>query len=138
MDAFSALDEIWLRLVGGFLIGGIFGSFATMLSYRLPRGLSIVWPGSHCPACKSPLRPRDLAPVASWIAQRGKCRYCGVFIGWRYLLIEIAVAVPMAAAVVFLGFTLWALVPLALLVGSATALAMRWERPNGGPRIGGF
>lgn len=123
-------DVTWYRLILGLLTGLILGSFVTMLSYRLPRRLSIIWPGSHCPVCQTPLKPHDLVPVLSWATLRGKCRYCGAFIGRRYVLIEIFVALASAAAFALLGFTLWLPAALALVVTLVTALAIWLERPG--------
>lgn len=64
-----------------------------VIIYRLPRGQSIVAPGSHCPACKHPLRAVDLIPVLSYCLNRGKCRYCSQPISIRYPLVEILTAV---------------------------------------------
>ncbi|HXW69870.1 MAG TPA: prepilin peptidase [Methylocella sp.] len=127
VDISPPFDETWCRLAAGVVTGLILGSFVTMLSYRVPRRLSIVWPGSHCPACKTRLKPRDLVPVVSWAVQRGKCRYCGTFIGWRYVLIEIVLALAAAVAFVFFGFTLLLLILLALIVTSVTALVIWLE-----------
>jgi len=72
-------------------LGLVFGSFATALSYRLPRGISIVSKAhSTCNSCGRNLTPLDLVPVFSWLALRGRCRGCGAKIGWRYPLIELA------------------------------------------------
>ncbi len=72
-------------------IGLVFGSFATALSYRLPRDVSIVTrTRSQCPACGHDLGVMDLVPVFSWIFLRNKCRYCRKVIGWQYPLIELA------------------------------------------------
>lgn len=72
-------------------LGLVFGSFATALSYRLPRGLSIVkMKRSACPSCKRPLSAIDLVPVFSWLFLRGKCRTCKAPIGWQYPAIELA------------------------------------------------
>ncbi len=60
--------------------------------YRLPRGLSLAVPGSHCPACKTPLSWRDNIPVLGWLLLRGHCRYCGVAISPRYPLVEATLA----------------------------------------------
>ena len=125
-------DATWFRLIAGLVTGLILGSFVTMLSYRLPRRLSIITPGSHCPACKTRLQPRDLVPVVSWAVQRGKCRYCGTFIGWRYVLIEIVLALAAAVVFIIFGFTLWLLIPLALIVTLVTALVVWLERQSAG------
>jgi leader peptidase (prepilin peptidase)/N-methyltransferase len=73
-----------------FVYGAVVGSFLNVLIYRLPRGLSIVKPRSHCPTCKTELRARDLVPLLSFLWQRCKCRYCGAHISWRYFLVELA------------------------------------------------
>jgi leader peptidase (prepilin peptidase) / N-methyltransferase len=124
------MNAIPYRLIAGLITGAILGSFATMLSYRLPRRLSIVWPGSHCPACKTRLRPRDLVPLVSFAAQRGKCRHCGIFIGWRYFAIEAVLALAGAAAFVIFGFTLWILIALALILAVVILIAIRLERAS--------
>lgn len=130
-DFASPFDATWFRLIAGLGTGLILGSFVTMLSYRLPRRLSIIWPGSHCPVCQTPLKPRDLLPVVSWALQRGKCRYCGAFIGWRYVLIEVFVALASAGVFIIFGFTFLLPVALTLIVTLVTALAIWLERPGG-------
>src|SRR5450759_3503049 len=85
-------DSLWFRLAAGLVVGLALGSFATMLSYRLPRRLSIILPRSHCPQCKAVLKTRDLVPVFSWVFARGKCRACSAKIGARYPVIELATA----------------------------------------------
>lgn len=74
------------------VLGLIFGSFVTALSYRLPRGDSIAKGRSACPSCKTTLTPRDLVPVFSWAAHGGKCRHCGARVSWRYPATEILMA----------------------------------------------
>jgi leader peptidase (prepilin peptidase)/N-methyltransferase len=78
--------------IGGFvsLIGVVFGSAVTALSWRLPRGTSWVAGRSRCPACDHPLGPLDLVPVLSWVFARGRCRYCRARVSARYPLIELA------------------------------------------------
>jgi leader peptidase (prepilin peptidase)/N-methyltransferase len=56
--------------------------------YRLPRELDFVRGFSFCPACKHRLVPRDLVPIFSWIFLKGRCRYCGAKISFRYLVVE--------------------------------------------------
>ena len=76
-----------------FLIGICFGSFANMLVYRLPRGLSIIKPPSACPICKAYIKALDLIPVLSFFILKGRCRNCAAVIPKRYLFTEIICAV---------------------------------------------
>lgn len=78
------------------LFGLVFGSFATVVAWRVPRGESIVKPGSHCPLCDEPVRPYDNVPLVSYLVLRGKCRHCRATFGVRYPLVELAVAVLFA------------------------------------------
>ena len=52
--------------------GLMIGSFLNVVAYRLPRGESLVSPGSHCPGCDQPIRPWDNIPVVSWLVLRGR------------------------------------------------------------------
>lgn len=74
-------------------LGAVLGSFANVLIYRLPRDESIVTPGSRCPGCGAPIRPRDNIPVLSYVLLRGRCRACGQRISLRYPLVEVLMAV---------------------------------------------
>jgi leader peptidase (prepilin peptidase)/N-methyltransferase len=121
-------DAAWFRLVIGFIVGLALGSFVTMLSYRLPRKISIVTPPSHCPSCKTPLKPRDLMPVLSWLLVNGKCRYCGVDIGARYVLIELVTAIASAVAFGIIGFQLSLILVVAGIVAVVTAVTIRIEK----------
>lgn len=101
-DALPLFDSFLFRALLGFVLGGIFGSFGTMLAYRLPRRLSIIRPRSHCPSCQTVLTARDLIPLFSWLLTRGKCRHCGATIGRQYVLIEATCAVLCALATIAL------------------------------------
>ena len=68
------------------------GSFLNVVVYRLPAGMSISWPGSHCPRCKHPIRPYDNVPVLAWLWLRGCCRDCHERISARYPLVEAVTA----------------------------------------------
>lgn len=81
--------------LGGLLIG----SFLNVVAHRLPRGESLVRPGSHCPGCGAAVRPYDNVPVLSWLVLRGRCRDCGEPISWQYPLVELATAMLFAAVV---------------------------------------
>ena len=109
-----------LAAAGGLLVG----SFLNVVAWRLPRGESLVTPGSRCPGCAHPVRPYDNVPVLSWLALRGRCRDCRTPISARYPLVE-ALTGALAAAValtsdgtheLLLGLVLVALlVPIALI-----------------------
>ncbi|GAB4488250.1 MAG: A24 family peptidase [Thermodesulfovibrionales bacterium] len=71
-----------------FVFGALVGSFLNVCIYRIPRGLSIVWPSSACPACGAPIRPWDNIPILSFLLLRGRCRACGARISLRYPLVE--------------------------------------------------
>jgi leader peptidase (prepilin peptidase)/N-methyltransferase len=80
------------------VLGACIGSFLNVVVYRLPRGLSLWHPPSHCPHCQTRLRPWDNVPVFGWLWLRGRCRYCGAGISPRYPLVEAAMAVWFALA----------------------------------------
>ena len=73
-------------------LGAIFGSGVTALSWRLPRGESWARGRSRCPACGHVLGPLELVPVLSWVASRGRCRFCRAHVSVRYPLIELSCA----------------------------------------------
>ena len=71
------------------LLGLLIGSFLNVVIYRVPRGESIVSPGSHCPNCGHVLRAWELIPVVSFLIQKGQCRGCQAGISWRYPAVEL-------------------------------------------------
>lgn len=112
-----ALTVAELALVAAF--GAALGSFANVVIYRLPREESVVWPGSRCPSCGTPIRPLDNIPVLSFLRLRGRCRACGGRIAWRYPLVEAlmaALAVAIWIAFPTLLARAWALVFVFLMV----------------------
>jgi leader peptidase (prepilin peptidase) / N-methyltransferase len=86
-----------LIVVIAFLLGAAIGSFLNVAISRLPKGESVVHPGSHCPECGAPVAPRDNIPIVSWLLLRGRCRSCGWRIPVRYLLVELATGLMFAA-----------------------------------------
>lgn len=80
------------------LVGLAVGGFVGLVSLRLPRGDDVVRAPSRCGGCGRRLGARDLVPVLSWLALRGRCRACAAPIPARYPLIELACA----------GIGLWA------------------------------
>lgn len=104
------------------LLGALIGSFANVVVYRLPRGESVVFPGSHCPHCNHALSALELVPVVSWVALSGRCRVCKAGISARYPLVETLTALGFLALALrypleSYGFTVFPLLVLfALLV----------------------
>jgi len=64
------------------------GSFLNVCISRLPKGESIVTPGSHCPDCGHPIKFYDNIPLISYLLLRGKCRSCKGAISAQYPLVE--------------------------------------------------
>jgi leader peptidase (prepilin peptidase)/N-methyltransferase len=100
----NAFDFVLLGLF--FATGAIVGSFANVCIHRMPRGLSVVSPGSRCPSCGNPVAFYDNVPVVSWLLLRGRCRRCGAPISFRYPLVELLVALLFLAAGFLYGPTL--------------------------------
>ncbi|MEN9224479.1 MAG: prepilin peptidase [Thermostichus sp. HHBFW_bins_43] len=92
----------WVALL---LLGACVGSFLNVVVYRLPNGLSLVHPGSHCPSCKTPLGPTENIPILGWFLLRGRCRHCGVKISWRYPAVEALTMGLFALSIGVWGFT---------------------------------
>ena len=93
-----------------FLLGLALGSFSNVCIYRLPRKESVVFPGSHCTACNTPIRALDNIPVLSYLILGGKCRNCQESISAVYPAIELVTACLLTAVAARFGFTWEALI----------------------------
>jgi len=114
----------WLFFTAVTALGLIVGSFLNVVILRLPRMMEQEWqrdcaelqdlpvpeqetlslsrPASHCPGCKSPIKPWQNIPVVSYLVLRGRCAHCQRSIGLRYPAVELASgALSLAAAVTF-------------------------------------
>ena len=88
-----------IHILGAFfagILGLAFGSFLNVCATRWPEGESIMLPRSHCRHCNRTLAWWENVPLLSWLALRGRCRTCRGSIGWRYPLVELAVAATWA------------------------------------------
>jgi leader peptidase (prepilin peptidase)/N-methyltransferase len=99
------------------------GSFLNVVIHRVPRGQSVVRPGSRCPHCGVPIRPWHNVPVLSWLVLRGRCAACGGPIGARYPLVEAATAALFVAVTARFGTTA-ALPAYLVLIAASVALAV--------------
>ncbi len=112
-----------LRAVVFGLVGLAFGSFLTVVVYRVPRGESLIAPGSRCSSCGTPLRNLDNIPVISWLLLRGRCRSCGAHISAIYPLTELATAVLFVGAALEFE-VIWDAVMMAPFQGLLVALSV--------------
>jgi leader peptidase (prepilin peptidase)/N-methyltransferase len=71
-----------------FAFGASVGSFLNVVIYRLPNGMSLLRPPSHCPKCSHRLGKTENVPVFGWLWLRGQCRWCKTDISIRYPAIE--------------------------------------------------
>jgi len=126
-------DLVFAVCAGAF--GLAIGSFLNVVIYRLPKLMEAEWqaqcaelagrdpepaprfnllvPGSHCPACKTPLRVRDNVPLVSYFASGGRCAHCGAAVSSRYPIVEAITAVLSAWVAWHFGFGLTGLAALA-------------------------
>ncbi|KYF49249.1 prepilin peptidase [Sorangium cellulosum] len=80
----------WFLRAFALCFGLLWGSFLNVVIHRVPRELSVVRPGSRCPACGAPIRAYDNIPVLSYLLLRGRARCCGAPVSPRYPLVEAA------------------------------------------------
>jgi leader peptidase (prepilin peptidase)/N-methyltransferase len=93
-----------LALVLIFLAGLACGSFLNVLIDRLPMSES-PWRGrSHCDHCKKTLAAVDLIPILSFLALRGKCRYCHKKLSWEYPLVETITGLVFVSSYIYLKY----------------------------------
>jgi leader peptidase (prepilin peptidase) / N-methyltransferase len=87
--------EVWRRVpfwfwgAAMFWFGSCAGSFLNVCIYRMPLGMSVVSPPSHCPHCKYSIPWFLNIPLVTWLVLRGKCKNCGATIAPRYFLVEL-------------------------------------------------
>lgn len=120
--ALAAATTTTVAVAAGIL-GLLVGSFLNVVIHRVPAGLSLVSPGSACPACGHPVRAYDNVPVLSWVVLRGRCRDCSAPISARYPLVELATGALFAAVGLRFGASAYTVAAL-VVVGAGVALFM--------------
>jgi leader peptidase (prepilin peptidase)/N-methyltransferase len=98
-----------------FSLGAAIGSFLNVVVYRLPAGLSLLHPASHCPCCHQPLKPYDNVPILAWLKLRGRCRYCRATIPKRYPLTELTTGLLFLFSFWLMGWSWWTVADWILL-----------------------
>ncbi len=78
-----AVDLIFVAI-----LGGLWGSFANVCIYRLPKDKGVVSGRSHCPKCKKKIVWYDNIPIISYLILSGKCRKCKREISLHYFTVE--------------------------------------------------
>ena len=126
-------------------LGLLVGSFLNVVIYRVPEGLNRSWriqakqvldlpleqgegerfnilmPPSHCPSCKTAIKPWQNIPILSYVLLKGQCKHCHTGISLRYPLVELLTGLVFAICAWKFGAT-WA--ALAAMVFSAYLIAM--------------
>ncbi|WP_425055631.1 prepilin peptidase [Pseudomonas abyssi] len=144
---FLASTPLAFILLAG-LLGLVIGSFLNVVILRVPRMLEIEWqqqareilepdreheppatynlilPHSHCPKCKTEIKPWQNIPVISYLLLRGRCGNCKEPISLRYPAIELLTAGLSMLVAWQMGFGLatagmlvltWALICLSMI-----------------------
>ena len=76
-----------------FFFGTIFGSFINVIIYRIPNGLSIIHPRSHCPNCKNQIPFYRNIPIFTYLIQNGRCHDCKNKISINYFTVELIIGI---------------------------------------------
>lgn len=121
-------------------VGLTVGSFLNVVIFRLPARMKyewhkdcselleqenrlseeppgIVFPASHCPQCKTPIKPWHNIPVVGYLMLGGKCHSCKSSISLRYPLIELLTAILTVATVAYFGATIKTILAIILVWG---------------------
>jgi len=114
------MESVAIEITGFWMfyfavVGACIGSFLNVVIYRVPEGLSIVNPGSHCYSCNRPIKPWNNIPILSYFILGGKCGECGASYSSRYMLIEVLTAFLFVACYAKFGKTIPAVIMMALI-----------------------
>ena len=112
-----------IALVFGLLVG----SFLNVVIHRLPLGISVVFPASHCPGCETEIKPWDNIPVLSYLWLRGRCRSCGTSISLRYPAVELVTGLLFCAVAWRFGPTWWTTIHCLFVAALITAAMIDYD-----------
>jgi len=94
------------QIVFLFIIGSIIGSFLNVCIYRLPEKVSLVFPSSYCPKCKSKIPIWSNIPIIGFLILKGKCNNCSSNISFRYPLVELLSSILTILSFLTFGFSI--------------------------------
>lgn len=94
------------------IFGAIIGSFLNVCIYRIPENISLWWPPSTCPNCKTRIKFYDNIPILSYFILRGKCRNCKAKISLQYPIVEALTSLLTLLIVYVLGLNYWTAIAL--------------------------
>ena len=92
-----------------FVLGSCFGSFLNCMSWRIVHNESVLKGRSHCDKCGKTLGLRDLIPIVSYVAHRGRCRFCGSKLSKGHLVAELCSGVTFVLIIFKFDISLQAL-----------------------------
>jgi leader peptidase (prepilin peptidase)/N-methyltransferase len=114
------------NLIVAIIFGILIGSFLNVVILRIPKNESIIFPASHCPTCKTPLKWWHNIPIISYIFLKGKCAFCKEKISIQYPLVELASGIIVGIVYYKNGFDIYSVMLitsfLSLLVSSIVDL----------------
>jgi leader peptidase (prepilin peptidase) / N-methyltransferase len=91
-------DLLLIYVAFAFVLGACMGSFANVVIYRMPDGLSIMG-RSYCHKCNKQIAWYDNIPLLSYFLLRGRCANCQARFSIRYPAVEFIMAILFAVVV---------------------------------------
>lgn len=95
-----------IGLTTAFTFGACIGSFLNVVVYRIPAGISLIYPPSRCPHCLHGLGITENVPVVGWLWIKGRCRWCKTKISSRYPIIETLTGLTFALVFWHFGYSI--------------------------------
>lgn len=113
-DAFRDVNAAFPWFFTGVfaVLGAMVGSFLNVCIYRIPKGLSVVTPGSRC-ACGTPIPAWRNIPILAWLIWGRKTPCCGRAYSPRYAIVEALVGGLFVACWMLLP---WPLAPVGMIL----------------------
>src|SRR5260370_26562075 len=78
------------QAVGLVVASPILASFLGTILDRVPKEETLLWSRSRCRSCGEVIAARDLVPICSFLALKGRCRLCKAAIPRELLALELS------------------------------------------------